>query len=225
MTEIRSRRERGFTMIEALVAMFVTAVGVLAVVGTQIRTLADTQTSVRRSQAVRLIEDFSERLRANPNALVNLVDYQSSFDADDDAAPKADCTASSCKRAELASYNLWAWKQTIKSSLGPGAQASIFLAPGEAGTFAEGDRRQLGVIIAWPQNERAGADDDFKSAIDAVTNAGGAAAASKCPENFTCQLQYIPVPARCAPYFAGGSGDAKYYCAGAINGDTDGAAD
>ena len=32
------------------------------------RTLADTSTSLRRAQAIRLIEDLGERMRTNPSA-------------------------------------------------------------------------------------------------------------------------------------------------------------
>src|SRR2546429_3388547 len=34
--------------------------------GTQMRTLTDTQTTVRRAQAIRLIEDLGERMKVNP---------------------------------------------------------------------------------------------------------------------------------------------------------------
>lgn len=49
--------------------MVVMALGLLGVVGVQMRTLADTQTGVRRAQAIRLIEDLSERAKVNPSAL------------------------------------------------------------------------------------------------------------------------------------------------------------
>ena len=69
------QRQRGLTLIESLVAIFVAALGVLGIIGAQMRTLSDTQTTVRRSQAVRLIEDLSERMKVHPNALSVLSDY------------------------------------------------------------------------------------------------------------------------------------------------------
>ena len=39
-------------------------------------------------------------------------------------------------------------------------------------------------------------------------------AALACPANSICHLQYIPVPARCAPYVPGGNAP-MYYCPGA----------
>lgn len=62
----RARRQQGLTLLESLVAIVVLALGVLGMLGVQMRTLAETQTGVRRAQAVRLIEDLSERIKSNP---------------------------------------------------------------------------------------------------------------------------------------------------------------
>ena len=59
--------------------MVVMALGLLGVVGVQMRTLADTQTGVRRAQAIRLIEDLSERAKVNPSALANINEYVIGF--------------------------------------------------------------------------------------------------------------------------------------------------
>ena len=69
VTSLRSRIQRGVTLIESLVAIVVMALGILGILGVQMRTLTDTQTSVRRAQAIRLIEDMGERMKANPSAL------------------------------------------------------------------------------------------------------------------------------------------------------------
>ena len=61
-----AQRQRGITLIESLVAIVIMALGILGILGVQMRTLADTQTGVRRAQAVRLIEDLSERIQVSP---------------------------------------------------------------------------------------------------------------------------------------------------------------
>ena len=73
------RRQGGITLVESLVAIVVAALGILGILGTQMRTLTDTQTTLRRAQAIRLIEDLSERMRVNPNALASLDAYVSDF--------------------------------------------------------------------------------------------------------------------------------------------------
>ena len=202
-----SKFQRGISLIESLVAMVVMALGILGILGVQMRTLSDTQTTVRRAQASRLIEDLSERMKVNPNALNNLSSYVSGFDN----KPAVGTCATGCTAATQATYDLAVWKQTVASSL-PLGQASIFLAPGET---QDANRRQLGVIVSWRENEREGTktDDIDATKIRAATGtfSAGTNLANACPADSTCHLQYIPVSARCAPY-DNGSGTPAFYC-------------
>jgi len=211
-TSTPQRRQRGISLIESLIAIVVTALGILGILGVQMRTLSDTSTTVRRAQAIRLIEDLSERMRANPNAMVNLGSYVSNFATN----PAVGSCASGCDHAALAAYDLAVWKQAVRNSL-PLGQAEIFIPPAEAGVPAA-QRRQLGVMIAWRENERD-TTAAYKDDIDATKvrdNSGNLTngAALACPANSICHLQYIPVPARCAPYAPGGNAP-MYYCPGA----------
>ncbi len=205
--------QSGITLIESLVAIVVAALGILGILGVQMRTLADTQTTVRRAQAIRLIEDLGERLRVTPNALADINAYPSAFANE----PVPGSCASNCTPSQLAAYNVASWKQAVKNNL-PLGQASIFLAPGE-GAGANPNRRQLGVMISWRENERDNSSaykDDIDAskvrANDGVTLTDGTDAANACPADRTCHLQYLPVAARCAPYFADAS--VQYFCPG-----------
>jgi hypothetical protein len=103
--------------------------------------------------------------------------------------------------AELVAYDLWAWRTLVRASL-PATDVNIFLAAGE--TVPE-DRRQLGVMISWRENERDN-DTAYKNPISTSTDGGTVS----CPADRTCHLQYIPVSARCAPYLMGGT--PQYFC-------------
>ena len=212
MTNTLHKRQRGITLIESLVALVIAALGILGILGVQMRTLSDTSTTVRRAQAIRLIEDLGERMRTNPNAMVNLGSYVSNFATN----PAVGSCASGCDHAALAAYDLAVWKQAVRNSL-PLGQAEIFIPPAEAGVAAA-QRRQLGIMIAWRENERD-TTAAYKDDIDATKvrdNSGNLTngAALACPANSICHLQYIPVPARCAPYAPGGNAP-MYYCPGA----------
>lgn len=211
-----TRSQRGITLIESLVAILVAALGILGILGVQMRTLTDTQTSVRRAQAIALIDDLGERLTVNPNALAALGSYVADFSTNPAPTPTA-CENAACNRTQLASYDLAMWKQAVSDTL-PLGRAEIFVAPGE--TAVTNNRRLLGVMVAWRENERADADTAFRNNIDATqirdasgNFSAGAGTAVTCPTGFTCHLQYIPVAARCAPYFPGG-GAVAYYCPG-----------
>ena len=212
MTNTLHKRQRGITLIESMVALVIAALGILGILGVQMRTLSDTSTTVRRAQAIRLIDDLGERMRTNPNAMVNLGSYVSNFATN----PAVGSCASGCDHAALAAYDLAVWKQAVRNSL-PLGQAEIFIPPAEAGVAAA-QRRQLCIMIAWRENERD-TTAAYKDDIDATKvrdNSGNltAGAALACPANRICHLQYIPVPARCAPYAPGGNAP-MYYCPGA----------
>lgn len=219
---VLASRQRGISLIESLVAIVVMALGIMGILGVQMRTLSDTSTSVRRAQAVRLIEDLGERMKTNPSALANLNTYVSNFAA----TPSVGSCATGCSPALLAAYDLAVWKRTVRENL-PLGKASIFLAPGEA----DGNRRQLGVMIAWRENEIVSTAthtpaevDVYKKDIDATKvraadgtlSAGGGTdtTTNACPADHTCHLQYIPVSSRCAPYAPGTAAVAMFYCPG-----------
>lgn len=200
--------QRGITLIESLVAIVVMALGVLGVLGAQMRTLADTQTSVRRAQAVRLIEDLSERIRVNPNGLAQLASYV--IDTPEPAAEpgaaelaalgtlQGSCTSGACSGAELARRDRALWLATVQQTL-PQGHARVFLVASENNVA---DRRQLGVMISWRENESA--------AAAALQPPGSASGGASCPDARSCHVQYIQPGARCLPY--GAAGTAQLIC-------------
>lgn len=195
-------RQRGITLLESLVAIVVAAVGILGILNMQMRTLADTQTSMRRAQAIRLIEDLGERMKVNPNAMANLGSYVGGWS---NTLPTIDrdCSSTTCSGAELAAYDLAEWKRAVQRSL-PLGDANVFRAKGES---VDANRRQLGVMLRWRENEKSTAAD-YTANINAATGSGDV----RCGEGYTCHLQYIPVSARCAPYQGGSA--ARYFCPG-----------
>ncbi len=205
-----SRSQRGITLIESLVAIVVTALGILGIVGVQMRTLTDTQTSVRRAQAIRLIEDLSERMKANPAAAGNLNSYLTAFGSTPPSAPNCESPAT-CAPAQLATRDLRLWKDRVTAQL-PLADASVFTVGDETDA---NNRRQLGVMISWRENERAhqgdvlGAANNYK---DPLSPAGTGAAGPTCPADKTCHLQYIHIYNRCSANADGGPANIQYFC-------------
>jgi type IV pilus assembly protein PilV len=169
----------------------------------QMRTLADNQTGVRRAQAIRLIEDLSERTKANPHSLSQINQYVSGWDDIPDAAA-ANCATRYCDPADMALYNLSQWKTSVGRML-PLGRARIFIAEDEAGTAP--NQRQLGVMLSWRENERS-TEDGYKNPLGVGSEKGEVA----CPANTTCHLQYITLGARCAPYFA--DQQVQFFCSG-----------
>lgn len=195
------RRQRGISLIESLIAMVVMALGILGIVGVQMRTLTDTQSGVRRAQAIRLIDDLGERLQNNPDALNNLSTYTTSPGA------STDCAAGACTPAQLAVFDIRQWRLNVTAAL-PGGSATVFVPKGGA--------RQLGVMIGWNETRFNSSgtlgNDAQTTALNAPLKVTGTNAAGElnCPDGQSCHIQYLQPTQRCAPWTIGGT---SLYCA------------
>ena len=188
-----ARRQRGISLIESLVAIVVMALGILGILGVQMRTLTDTQAGVRRAQAIRLTEDLAERLQNNPDALGNLAAYT------DDPTSSNDCKTTACAPADLATYDIKQWRTLVAEAL-PGGKATVFI--------PKGGLRQLGVLIGWRENRFSQTGQTFSAAdltalnaplVVAGINSVGDAPVD-CPAGLICHLQYIQPTQRCTPW-------------------------
>lgn len=210
MKSINFKSQKGVALIESLVALLVVALGVFGILSLQIRTMANTQTSVRQAQAIRLVENLGERVRMNPNSFVKDVasGYTIDWTSDGDAV---DCSKG-CIPRDLARSDVAVWKASVRTSL-PLADAKVFFVNDEKGV-EEGTRRQLGVLIAWRENESAqNADDDNYSRYFRLGSRDISDAEIQCPEGRTCYLQFIQLSARCVANDNAGPGQAQIYCA------------
>lgn len=212
---LTSRRQRGISLLESMIAIVLVALGVLGILGVQLRTLADTQTSVRRAQAIRLIEDLSERIKANPSALTAgvLSRYEVPWGSVTGTVP--DC-ASGCAAGDMARADIALWKQTVASTM-PLGDASVFAVTDPTGVSTGNTRTQLGVMVSWRENERQGNStaetDAYKTpfAVGPVVT-GVADASVSCPANRICHLQYVQPTLRCLPYAAADPSNPRVIC-------------
>lgn len=189
--------QRGITLIESLVAIVVMALGILGILGVQMRTLTDTQAGVRRAQAIRLIEDLGERLQSNPDALNNLSKYT------EKPASSDDCASTACAPDRLATYDIKQWHTSVTNAL-PGSQAIVFI--------PQGGPRQLGVLIGWNENRYDKSNSQGYTSLTApltVSGTNSTGVAVNCPADLICHLQYIQPTQRCTPW---GLGSGTLYC-------------
>lgn len=198
-------RQAGFALIEAMVAIVVMSLGILGILGVQMRTLADTQTGVRRAQAIRLIEDLSERMKVNPNALGNISSYVVGWGA---PGTPPNCKTAACNAQNLALFDILQWKQIVQDSL-PAADANVFEVADET---IINNRRQLGIMIRWRENERADGTAAENAAYKGVFTPDATGTGTVCAAGYSCHLQYIQLTSRCMPYVLGGAAAPAVYC-------------
>jgi type IV pilus assembly protein PilV len=204
MKKFKKNMQSGFSLIEALVSIVILALGILGILGVQMRTLADTQTGVRRAQAIRLIENLSERIKVNPNPLSPAVftTYRVSTPGPM-AAPPACTTA--CTPTQLAQHDIATWKSQVINTL-PAGDAVVFFADDETDA---NNRRQLGVMISWQQKEK---ETSATYTAPFVTASTGSISNVSCPANKICHLQYIQVVGRCQQDNLGGPTSPQTWC-------------
>jgi type IV pilus assembly protein PilV len=136
----RSRRSKGFTLIETLVALVVLSIGLLGVAALQLMSLRASHGSAMRSQATFLAYDIIDRMRANRQAAMGGAYV---------IALGATATAGT-----VAGDDLVAWKQSIARTLPAVDNAGV-------PEFADGSVAQAGniftVTIRWNDIDDSGA--------------------------------------------------------------------
>lgn len=125
------KRSRGFTLVEALVALLALSIGLLGVAGLQLAGLRHNMSSGWRSQATYMAYDILDRMRANGDNL-------DSYPTDYDEVPMP---------GGIAQADLSAWKTNLARAL-PLGDGSI-----------EVDGRDVTVNIHW--DDSRGTDPDL----------------------------------------------------------------
>lgn len=136
-----SRRARGFTLVEALVALLALSIGLLGVAAMQLNGIRTNVSAAWRSQATYLAYDVLDRMRAN-RASRKL--YETGW-----GAPPTPGGANSVVSKDLA-----AWKASVANTL-PNGQARITV---------DGDHNtQVTIDVQWDDDRNPGAPLTFTS--------------------------------------------------------------
>lgn len=105
-------RQRGITMIEALVALVILSVGMLGIAGLYVSGVKAGRSALLRTQAVNLASDMADRIRANRRAAA-------AYDMDTYAGEPEDqgCINDACTAEELAEDDLFRWRAAVEATL------------------------------------------------------------------------------------------------------------
>lgn len=148
--------QRGFTLLETLIALVVLSVGMLGIASLHVEGLRNGRTASLRTKAVVHAADMAEKMRANRAGAIAgdyvtaAGDNGTNNDCADDlvGAPTADCDPQ-----QMARHDIWLWKRTLVNP-----QTGL---PGEPTATIESDGAALPTLtirIAWVEN---GVDDEI----------------------------------------------------------------
>ncbi len=107
-------RQRGVTLLEILITMFILAVGILGTAGLQLKAKRANFEARQRTTASALAQDILERMRANAAALATYTaDGVGTVLTGADAASQPCPSGSSCTTTQLAQFDLYEWEQAL----------------------------------------------------------------------------------------------------------------
>ena len=115
-------RARGFTLIEALVALTVLSLGLLGAAAMLLDSMRAQGGSLRRVAAINLLRDTAERIRANSAGAARYATARA-------AAAAAPCDAAGCDAEQLAAADLAHFAAAADAALPAENRATIEFAP------------------------------------------------------------------------------------------------
>lgn len=187
-------RQSGTSLIESLVAMVVLSLGVLGLLGAQLRTMVNNQSANHMATAARLADSLFERIKSNPNAALSLSaafntarpldsvqwDWLDTYKVEWGSTTvvpstgSGNCDTDFCTPTQRATWDINRWKQAVTQSL-PSGDGSVLVSPD--------DPRQMIVIIGWRANEQ-GTTSPLVISIPGVT------APTQCGTTHACYAAY-----------------------------------
>jgi type IV pilus assembly protein PilV len=124
-------RQRGVTIVEGLVALVILSVGMLGIASLYVTSLKTGRTALLRTQAVNMVNDIIDSIRANGTAGAG---YELDALANAPGEEDEGCVVGSvCTAGQIATQDLKNWATALTAAL-PGPEASIDYTDSATGT-------------------------------------------------------------------------------------------
>lgn len=104
------KHNRGFTLVEVLVAVVILSVGLLGLAGLQATSLRSNHSGYMRSQATILAYDLVDRMRANRQVALSTNTYLTEFDDAPEGVTNCQDPGAGCSAAQMALFDINHWK-------------------------------------------------------------------------------------------------------------------
>jgi type IV pilus assembly protein PilV len=101
---------RGFSLVEALVALVVMSIGLLGIAALYVESLRSGTSALMRSQAVALASDMADRIRANPTAGLS---YAKAVDATGTITAACNAPTGTCTVDQMAASDIALWTRQV----------------------------------------------------------------------------------------------------------------
>lgn len=139
-------KSRGFPLIEVLVALFITVIGIMGAVTLQATSLKGNRSAYFRTQASYIASDMASRMRANEAAVAS-----NAYDAISTIGAPADpnCITTGCTAGQLALQDHREWAQYFSNVLGVAGYRPTLL---QASGTVIGDGTTFTITVNWTES-------------------------------------------------------------------------
>ena len=107
-------RNKGFTLMEVLIALAVLSIGLLGMAGMQLFSMKSSHSAYLQSQASYFAYDLIDKMRANPVGFGN-GNYESALSTIPGSFTNCQTTTATCSPDQLAAFELTQWKCALGS--------------------------------------------------------------------------------------------------------------
>jgi len=133
--------QRGFTLLEVMIALMIFSIGLLGLAGLQAGGLRSNNQAQLRTIAVIQAYDMADRIRANPRGVAD-----GDYNAIDNSNPTAgNCITNTCTATQMATYDYYEWETTNQRTL-PSGHGTITSA------LVGGVARLFTVTVMWDED-------------------------------------------------------------------------
>ncbi|GHC27128.1 hypothetical protein GCM10010082_20580 [Kushneria pakistanensis] len=183
MIHTRIPAQRGFTLLEVLVAMVVLSLGAMGIMSLVLHAQQANEQALQRGRATLLVNDMLERLRANTSreamSVYNVGESAHAPIGDQQYQGGGDCRQAFCDSQTLARFDLADWEHQIMQAQGehhrldglPQAHACITVT-------TQAQRFDATVTLAWRGTGQGGRSDNSSCASADITSARQSVSAS-----------------------------------------------
>jgi type IV pilus assembly protein PilV len=149
----RNDKQRGFSLLELLIALVVFSVGLLAMAGLQSVSKQANFEAIQRTTAAQVASGLLEDIRTNGDAIDTYTVAGELGDRSRGNEPAPNCRgANECNAAQKAAHDLWFWEQAIDGTLedrGGVAVGGLVLPTMCINGPAAGGAGMYEVVIVW----------------------------------------------------------------------------
>ncbi len=143
---MKNRKSQGFTMIEVLITVVITAIGLLGLGAMQLVSMKNINNTQYRSLATIYAYDMAERMRSNQAGVLS-----GAYNNVTGNETAISCTAF-CSGSEVAQRDAFEWNQFIKNGAnGDLSQGALPNARGEVGSLGN---RVFEITVTWDEQDR-----------------------------------------------------------------------